>query len=670
MPRLGGFPESLPFDFDALFESKTSASGPEVVRTSLPPGPERAAVMAEIMAALQSDAGDVSAMAEELRGLMDGRNLTQLINSVVVPAMTSASVDAESLADGDRTATWAAKVEYLVGVALSVNPNGDADTPTGVSRRVTQLVSDIFKADQIRMMTEFIENSDGNDPERELLLQQLQLEYQADRMPGYAVHLEVVDAEVFGRHRSYYMSSLGFDPADVIRVTRLHTRSTSEALSAAMKAATDALNIGEPNPAVGAAMRKTIDAVTLWKPADIAAGTNVPLKEIIAMLDFFSTEYGCQPEFRAPGDRNKARTHPCIKLDDGTYLVPDPWALSAVIHHRLATEPKRDGFDPQKYFQHRQDAHERLVAAALEKVFGSSNVHSTQHYDLASGDHGEIDTLVCAEWPLVVEAKAIVLTDSGRRGAPHRVHKKLDDILGKALEQTDRALTYILDEDGRTFAPTQKGNPAQLLPEDVSGGTAVIVTFERIDPFASLGLAGRNVDRPTWVVSITDLLMVVDILTDSPAFHHYARIRAGMHAAQVCSFAEADALGAYLLSRLSILTSAAEDTRIFIGYSCEAINNFYTRQEIGLEAKKPTTGVSDDVASALAPLLKEPGWVGFVDSVMTADPSVWKKWKNFRRRHRRGGTFTLNEQTSFVVCAAAERSLLRTGDSLFIHIPS
>lgn len=626
--------------------------------------------MAELTAALQSNTGDMSAMIEELRGLMAGRNLTQLINSVVVPAMTRTFTGAESLADGDSTSTWAAKIEYLVGVALSMDPTGNADTPVRVMRRVGQLISDIFEADQIRMITKFIENADGNDGERELLLQQLQLEYQADRMPGYVVHLEVVDAEVFGRHRSYYVSTLGFDPADVVRVTRIHTRSTSDALSGARRDAADALNIGQPNPMAVAAMRKPLDAVTLWNPADVAASTGIAVEQITAMLDFFSAEYGCQPEFRAPGDTNRARTHPCIKLDDGTYLVPDPWSLSAVLHHRLTTEPKRNGFDPEKYFKHRQDAHERLVTAALEKVFGPSNVHSTQHYDLASGDHGEIDTLVCAEWPLAVEAKAIAMTDAGRRGAPLRVDTKLKNILGKALDQTDRALTYILDEDGRTFAPTENGKPTQLLPDDVSGGTAVIVTFERIDPFASGGLAvAGNVKRPTWVVSLTDLLMVVDILTDPAAFHHYARTRADMHAAQASSPAEADALGAYLLSRLSILNSAGEDTRILIGHSCEALNNFYTRQEAGLDAEKPTTGVSDDVVGALAQSLREPEWVKFVDAVMTADPSAWKKWKNFRRKHRRGGTFTLNDQASLVVSTAAEPSLERIGDSLIIDIP-
>jgi hypothetical protein len=623
--------------------------------------------------AFQANADDLPALIEELRGLMAGRDLTQLINSVVVPAMTVAFAGGESLADGDATSTWAAKVEYLLGVALSVDPAGDADTPPEVMQRVRQLISDIFEADQLRMINASIENADADDGDRELLLQQLRLEYQADRMPGYAMHLEQVDAEVFGRHRDYYVTGLGFDPADVIRATRRHTRWVNQTFRSALDAVTDALNSGMSNPAAGEAWLKALNAATLWDPDDVAASTGIAAEQIIAMLDFFSTEYGCQPEFWAPGDQNRARTHPCIRLDDRTYLVPDPWSLSAVIHQRLAVEPKRNGFDPQKYYKHRQDAHERLVAGALEKVFGTSNVYTTQHYALASGDRGEIDSLVCAEWPLVVEAKAIALTESGRRGAPRRVDTKVKEILGKALDQTDRALTYILDEGGRSFAPTENGRPVELLPGDISGGTAVIVTFERIDPFASGGLAvAGDVNRPTWVVSLTDLLMVADILTDPPAFHHYARTRADVHSAGAPAAAEADALGAYLLDRLSVLDNAEaeEDKRILIGYSCEALNDFYTRQEAGLEAHKPTTGVPDEVISALSDALRQSGWVKGVDAVMTAHPSVWAKWKRFRRRHRRCGVFILSDHLSLVTISKADSSLEQVDDSISLNVPA
>ena len=128
--------------------------------------------------------------------------------------------------------------------------------------------------------------------------------------------------------------------------------------------------------------------------------------------------------------------------------------------------------------------------------------------------------------------------------------------------------------------------------------------------------------------------MVVDILTDPAAFHHYVRTRAGMHTAQAFSQAEADALGAYLLSRLSILNSAANDTCILIGYSCEALNNF-TPGKNGAGSGEARNGRAGRRRQCPGAVVKEPGWVKFVDAVATADPFVWKKWKNFRQRHRR-----------------------------------
>lgn len=631
MPRLGGFPQGRP-----------------------------------------SDPEDMPALIDELRSLMTGKDLTQLISAVVVPATMGLFADGESHADGDTTSTWAAKIEYLVGVALSVDPAGDGDTPPKVMQRVSQLVSDIFETDQLRMITAFIDHGDTKEVDRALLLQQLQLEYQADRMPGYAVHLEKIDAEVFGRHREYYVSGLGFDPADVIRATRRHARWLNETFTSGRDTFANALDSGALDPEAHIAWLKVLTEPNHWDPKDVAAITSIAVEQITAMLDFFSTQYGCQPEFRAPSDVNQARTHPCIKLDDGTYLVPDPWSMSAIVHHRLAAEPKRNGFDPQKYHKHRQDAHERLVAGALATVFGTSNVHSAQHYDLASGQHGEIDTLACAEWPLVIEAKAIALTESGRRGAPRRVDTKLKAILGEALEQTDRALTYILDEGGRSFAPTENGQAVALLPDKVAGGTAIIATFERINPFASGGLAvAGDVNRPTWVVSLTDLLMVADILTGPAAFHHYARTRADMHDSMASAAAEADALGAYLVDRLRIVHQSTDEeaARIFIGYSCEALNDFYTRQESGLEAHKPNTGVPDEITSALAAALRKPGWVNAVDAVMAEDPSRWPKWKRFRGKHRRGGTFALNDQVSLVALPDGSSSLERVGESIKLSIP-
>jgi hypothetical protein len=179
-----------------------------------------------------------------------------------------------------------------------------------------------------------------------------------------------------------------------------------------------------------------------------------------------------------------------------------------------------------------------------------------------------------------------------------------------------------------------------------------------------------NVNRPTWVVSLTDLLMVADILDNPAAFHHYARTRAGMHSAEASAAAEADALGDYLFDRLRVIdqSSSEEQARIFIGYSCAALNAFYTRQEAGLEASKPATGVSDEVIDVLTNRFGQPGWVACVDAVMAADPSVWPKWRRFRTRRRRNRTFALNGGVSLVALPEGNSSLDCGGDSIKLNI--
>lgn len=157
MVRIGGFPNSGSFDGRMLVES-TTLSRSETVEELLPPGPGREAVLTEIQEAMESKAQRLSSLAEELRHLVVGRDLVQLINSVVVPASMAMIDEGESLADGDITSSWAAKVEYLVGVALSVDPSGQADTPWDITVRVRQLVSEIFEADSARMFIEGLES--------------------------------------------------------------------------------------------------------------------------------------------------------------------------------------------------------------------------------------------------------------------------------------------------------------------------------------------------------------------------------------------------------------------------------------------------------------------------------------------------------------------------------
>lgn len=669
MVRLGGFPDPSSPDEQLLVES-TTVGGFETVHKFLPPGPDRQRHLVEIRNAMTSNAARLPSLVDELRNIISGRDLVQLLNSVVVPASMVSLDEGEGLADGDRTSSWAAKIEYLVGVVLSIDPSGEADTPREITEKVLELVSAIFEADSARMITKELSNANGDEPERELLLQQLKMEYQSDRMPGYAVHLQRVDDEVFARHRNYYLKALGFCPADVIRITRKHARWANESLNSALSNMADLYNDADIDPeAAVLSLRQAFDAPTLWDPDVVAAHSGVAVEQVRAILDFFATKLHCQPDFRLPGDKNLARTHPVVELDDGRYLVPDPWAMSAALHNRLAVQ-QRPGYDRAKYHKHRQDAHERLILNSLQSVYGE-NACGSRHYLSPSGEVGEIDTLVLSEWPLVVEGKAISLTEAGRQGKARRVETKLAEILGKALDQTNRALSYILEEEGREFSPKPSSRAEKLLPDAVSGGTAVVVTFERMDPLAFSGPdVLDSVRRPTWVVSLTDMLMVADVLTTPGEFSHYAKRRGGMVGSKAMAASEADLLGAYLADRLCIIDrpSSNEFDRVIIGYSADELNEFYTSRELSLATEKPGTGVPADVADALAKTARAPGWAHCVDTVMLAQPTAWKKWKRFRNRHRRGGTFTYGD-LSLAVVTHGEPSINFTAESITLHVP-
>ena len=296
-----------------------------------------------------------------------------------------------------------------------------------------------------------------------------------------------------------------------------------------------------------------------------------------------------------------------------------------------------------------------------------------QHYLSVASGPGEIDGLLALDWPLVVEAKAHGLTAPGRRGAPRRVERVADNVVTKALQQTDRASNYILVEGGRNFSATQNGEATAKLPAQIVGVTEVIVTFERIDPFAMLGpkLVAQS-HRPVWIVSIADFLMVADILDDPTSFHHYVRTRAASAVRGPVVYVEADALGAYLTDRLNLPTVPEDhrpDTLIMLGYSSDAINQYYTETELGHEQSKPTSGVPTEVLTAMALAMLDCNglWPPATDQVMSASADAWRRWRKYRKRHRTG-TFDLTP--AIQLAKPAEPALAKNGDVMELGLPA
>lgn len=613
-------------------------------RETIQPGPDRERVIAAVMERLtEQAAADVNVVVDELRALVGSHEPVQLLSSVASRATGRQFTRGSSYDDPPETSTWPAKLEYLVGIALSVAP-GTGDTPTEVTDRICELTADVFDIVRARQLASSLQEPADGDRELTLMRVLLGLEHLTDRMPGYAVHLERIDSEVFDPLRTLYVDALGFCPSDVIRVVRRWVAEQNRRLNAAMNEARRFWRTDVERAAKATLeMLNAMTAAMSWKPDDIAAATGLDAAHLESMLSFFSATWGAQPEFRLPGQTNLARSHPAVDLGTGTYFIADAWLLPAALHDRLAAAAAASS-TLQRYPKHRSDAHERLVFEALRGVFDPSVVFKQQHYSSASG-LGEVDALVALNWPLVLEAKSHSLTPAGRRGAPARVRQRTEAVIGEGALQTRRSASYVRDEGGRKFANREGGPLVERLPESVVGVSEVLVTFERMDPVAYLGpaQAGRA-GTPLWVVGIADLLMAADLLDSPAAFHHFVRSRSLLAASGVSIFMESDAVGAYLQDRFGAVReriNADPGANVMLGYSSAPINDFYAAAELGHPRPRPTTGIPEEVMAAVRHAMAEhpDGWIAIADAVLDASPGTWRRWRKFRRRHKQGGEF-------------------------------
>ena len=186
-----------------------ATSTPGVV-SLIPPGPEREAVLAEVMADLEQRASQLDALATELRRLVARHDPMQLIPSIAVRA-SMGFLDPESADDAPHTFSTDAKIEYLAGLALA-GPPGTEDVDETITRRAVALISSVFSAVQAGLVLQPPSEHAARHMGHESASFFLRLQYLYDRTAGYAVHLEEIGDEVFEPHRALYREELGFCP--------------------------------------------------------------------------------------------------------------------------------------------------------------------------------------------------------------------------------------------------------------------------------------------------------------------------------------------------------------------------------------------------------------------------------------------------------------------------
>lgn len=629
----------------SIFEPRSD----DGLTSTVPPGPEREAALKAMKEELGKRAAKLEELAAELLELVAECDPTQLIPSISVPA-SAGLPDATADDDATHSFSWDAKIEYILGLALA-GPPGSRDVDEAVTKRVIKLLAAVFDAAHAQL---FLQSTSEARTAREGLDAasfMLRLEHLFDRMDGYAIHLEEIANEVFDPHREFYVAELGFCPSDAVRLVRRHTRWVNCELNASREELFRLLGAGdsEAEAAVAAArFKRAMEAAYLWRPELLAESTSLPEDQVQALLLNMSADFGCQPSFRLPSDENRLYVRPLVRLSDDSYLAAVPWSVAHGIHRWMQAHNEAGSRVAKRYEKHRGDAAERLVRRRFEQIFGEQVVFANQHYDSEDG-HGEIDCLVAVGRPIVTEVKSHALTDRGRRGHRPRIERVADAVVSKSFQQTQRARAYV-EAGGRCFADRQGAEATERLPAEVGPPLEVVITLERMDPVATGAgaLAGDALDGGVWVTNLADLLMVCDTLPDPASLLHYVHTRCTSAALGIQIYVESDALGGYLVDRLSPLIAAAAEstdgnTHFSLDYSSTEINRCFTLAELGLEAEAPETGVPESLLQALRASDSRcaADWAAVALSIMAAPRGTWRRWRRFVRRHKGGHPFLL-----------------------------
>ncbi|MGW8775909.1 hypothetical protein [Streptomyces sp. NPDC055794] len=480
---------------------------------------------------------------------------------------------------------------------------------------------------------------EGAADKQKSVLHMLQLEQRFDRMQGYPPQLRRIFEEITTPLADVSRAVLGFALHQALEAADVYHARQATRLGEVMTEFENASALLAPLPGreqrVQVAATFTAGVATFGAspveddlPGVLTTELNAPHEETARLVAALTTPLGSQPALKSLSDTNALRRRPVIGLDTTRSLWARPGDF---IHEALdwAADACRDHPELLKSFdKQRQDGCEELVRRALTAVFGQTYVHHGATYP-APGNP-DIDVLVAMPGAvMVVEAKGGRFTDPARRAAPDRVNKKTREFVDKALNQNARTIAYLDSGKGNLRSRHKK---RLLLPDRLPPAVSVIVTLDRVDPFAThLPDGGKRSAEPkdgTWLVTLADLMMVADLLRHPAEFYAYARTRATItKAGGPRVFVEADALAAWLDHRVQPVDPAPDEI-VFLRTGSEAVNDYYTQVMTPSSPSpvRPGSGVLAEVLDALDIVHRErpQDWNQLAIAALAVQPEDWR----------------------------------------------
>ena len=345
-----------------------------------------------------------------------------------------------------------------------------------------------------------------------------------------------------------------------------------------------------------------LDTTTLasFTCAEIAAAADIPPPVASRILSAFSaSQQDFVTEHHAfPIGAHPLTTMPVLSYAD-RYLVPAPQMLLEAIRPRMEALINRPNTTlSQQYITHRSRYLEEKSTELLKLALpgASSWTQVKWHSD---GAEGELDGLVhLGDVTLQIQCKSGKVTAGTRRGSDRHMTSDVKKLISKATEQHQTLMKALAMDPSMDLNLSSSQIAALRSPMQFQ----VVVTLDDIVVWGTLASRLKTIGRlPAgreipWVLSLTDLMVVVDMLEHAELVDYVVRRQRLERDGRVIAHDELDWLGHYITNALcleSLAESATHERPAFLPTQSEQFDAWYSYDDgrRDLDTRKPRSYV-------------------------------------------------------------------------------
>ena len=292
---------------------------------------------------------------------------------------------------------------------------------------------------------------------------------------------------------------------------------------------------------------------------------------------------------------NPVWKRPFIKLDDETYFLALAGHIPHYVPSLLEGMVTEDGTLEQKYRDRKARYLEDQVERLFRAGFPGGQVYRGNMWEDPAGNKGENDlTMVLGSVAIVVEAKSGSLSPHAQRGAPKRTADTVRQLIVEPADQAYRFIRVLEETEGPQSFVTKSGPENRIDVSGVRYFLPLTVTMEQFGLISNLrnlaeaGISSRKMSELAQVLSLTDLMVIFEVLELQSEKVHYLFRRRELGARMQLHGYEMDVLAFYLDRGFNIGdVEFSGDSFVHLTLASKTLDPYFVGQILDVAVDKP-----------------------------------------------------------------------------------